>query len=228
MDFASWEMPSVDLRLWRIDASDALVSLVGDAATPFFSSGNVVSESSVDPFELLHLIDLAPGEYALELVRQTDAVPAPWDVALAWSMSCPSALTYCTPKLSSIGCLPQIDTRGFASASDPNVFEVRASQVINNKNGLLFYGFAPAALPFLGGTLCVLPPLRRTTLQNAGGNQPPNDCSGTYTFDMRTQIQSGANPSLQPGADVFAQYWFRDPAGGGTGLSNATQFAICQ
>ena len=39
-----------------------------------FGSGNVVSESGVDNVELLHVRDLAPGDYALRIMRTDDEV----------------------------------------------------------------------------------------------------------------------------------------------------------
>jgi hypothetical protein len=59
---------------------------------------------------------------------------------------------------------------------------VSASQVLNNKNGLLFWGPSAQASPFAGGTKCIAAPTRRTPLQGSGGNPPPNDCSGSYSF----------------------------------------------
>lgn len=228
-DFGGWLQPEVNLRLWRLDANDALVTLVGDAAASVFAAGNVESRSAVDNVELVHVEGLVPGEYALEVWRAQDFTFLSWDVALAWSMTCPEPTTYCTAKASTAGCVPLVSTQGFASAQDPNPFLVRADQVPNNKNGLLFYGFQPAALPFLGGTLCVQPPLRRTSIQDSSGNPPPDDCSGTFLFDLRALIQGGSDPNLAPGRDVFGQYWFRDPpATGGTGLSDAVGFSICQ
>ena len=136
---------------------------------------------------------------------------------------------YCTPKINSLGCIPRIDVEGIApSVSVPLAFDVLGTSVLNNKNGLLFYGLAgTAAIPFLGGTLCAQPPLRRTPLQNAGGTPPPSsNCSGSYTFDINAWAQSGADPALVAGASAYCQYWSRDPLhpdGTGTGLSSAMQ-----
>ena len=139
--------------------------------------------------------------------------------------------TYCTAKVNSQGCTPATAASGIPSLSDPNPFTISAAQVLNLKNGLLFYGYNSAAIaPFQGGTLCVLPPLRRTAVQNSGGTAPPtNDCSGTYSFDMNALIQSGADPFLTLGQQVNAQFWSRDPAigdGTGTGLTDAVQFVV--
>ena len=115
--------------------------------------------------------------------------------------------------------------------SDPTPFLVTASQVINKKFGILFYGPGTDSKPFQGGTLCVSGKIVRTQVQSSGGNPPPDDCSGTYSYDFNARIQGGADASLVQGAVVRCQYWYRDPsdpAGFGSGLTNALEFTICQ
>jgi hypothetical protein len=134
--------------------------------------------------------------------------------------------TYCTGKVNSQGCVPAIAFQGQASASSSNPFSVTASQVVPERIGLLFYGFAPRAAPFQGGLHCVQPPTPRTTAQSSG---PGGLCGGSFSFDMNPWIQSGIDLRLVPGTLVCAQYWYRDPgepAGFDTGLSNAIQFSI--
>lgn len=135
---------------------------------------------------------------------------------------------YCTAKVNSKGCLPTMGAMGDASASAAMPFELTATQVISNKASILFYGVGgEAAIPFQGGLLCVQPPIRRTPVQNSGGNPPPEDCSGSLSFDMNAHIQSGVDPNLIPGVDVHAQYWFRDPqAASTTGLTDGATFTV--
>lgn len=138
---------------------------------------------------------------------------------------------FCTPKLTSNGCLPQIAFSGSPSSVDPTPFLITASQVLNGKNGLLFYGYGTqAGTPFLGGTLCAQPPLRRLPLQNSLGSPPPaNDCSGVYGFDFNARIQGGADALLVPGQEIGVQWWLRDPQqtdGTGVGLTDALGFHI--
>lgn len=139
-------------------------------------------------------------------------------------------VVFCTAKTNSQGCTPQVAFAGRASASDPSAFDVSASQVLNQKNGLLFYGYGAIAAPFLGGTLCAQPPLRRTPVQGSLGNAGPDDCSGAYKLDFNAWIQGGSDPFLVPGAQVAAQYWSRDPAhvdGTGAALTDAVLFGVC-
>ena len=84
-------------------------------------------------------------------------------------------------------------------------FSIGATQVINEKSGLLLYGLAADNLPFQGGVLCVGAPRRRTPLQLSGGSSGVTDCSGAYSFDFRSRIQSSVDSELVAGAEVFAQ-----------------------
>ena len=155
-------------------------------------------------------------------------VSAPYSGAAYVFDAAPAVEAYCTGKPNSQGCTPAMDWSGTPSASSASPFLLTCADVLNQKSGLLFYGFASAALPFQGATLCVLPPVKRTDLQNSLGNAlPPEDCSGAFAFDMNAEIQSGADALLVRGAAVFAQYWARDPAASfGTSLSNAVLFEI--
>lgn len=146
-----------------------------------------------------------------------------WDYAIPPGAS----TTYCVAKLNSQGCVPEMTYSGIPSLTDPTPYTVGAISVLNNKSGLLFYGYAQASVPFQGGIKCVAAPTKRTALQSAGGNPPPDDCTGVYAYDFNARIQSGVDPSLAAGAVVFAQYWSRDPfAPYTTGLTDAVSFTI--
>jgi hypothetical protein len=82
-NLVTWNLMNVDLRLYRVDGV-TLVPLVGDAGLPYFSSGNVVSESDVDNVELVVVRDLAPGEYVFEVKRQSGGNTMP--IGIAWIM----------------------------------------------------------------------------------------------------------------------------------------------
>ena len=133
---------------------------------------------------------------------------------------------YCTAKLNSQTCTPEMAFSGVPSVSDPNPFDLTASGIVASKDGLLFYGTSAYDKPFQGGWLCVLPPIKRTAVQNAGGFIP---CEGTFGHDFNALIQGGGDPNLVVDAEVFAQYWYRDPAdpaGYGSGLTDACRFRI--
>lgn len=148
---------------------------------------------------------------------------------LAFQSSCTGMPTaYCSAKVNSQGCTPAMQWQGAPSASSTQPFLLQAVQVLNNKAGFLFYGFAPDAQPFSGGTLCVQAPLRRTQVQNSGGSPPPEDCSGVFAFDFNQHVRLGVDPNLVVGAAVFAQHWYRDPsASHNSGLTDALRLALC-
>jgi predicted outer membrane repeat protein len=137
---------------------------------------------------------------------------------------------YCTAKINSQLCIPSIGFQGWASASNFAPFEITATQVLNQKSGLLFYGYQPTSAPFQGGILCVDAPIRRTPVMTSGGSPSGTDCTGTYSLDFNAYIAGGADPLLATvGRPVYAQYWSRDPqAPFSTGLTDALSFRICQ
>jgi hypothetical protein len=137
-----------------------------------------------------------------------------------------SVVVYCTGKTNSLGCVPAIATNGVQPSKSVGNFTVSCSQVINQKNGLLFFGFSPASAPFQGGTLCAAPPTIRTPSQSSGGSGAGSDCSGSYSFTFSTAQMNTLG--LDPGETVYAQFWMRDPQSPSTtGLSNAVQFTVC-
>ena len=135
--------------------------------------------------------------------------------------------TYCAGKVNSALCMPAIDFAGIPSLTSGAAFDITATNILRSKTGLLFYGYATNNVLFQGGTLCVQGPLRRTAVQESGGDSS-NECSGTYTFDMNARIRSGIDPQLTTGQFVAAQYYYRDPGDSfTTGLTNAVSFIIC-
>ncbi len=130
--------------------------------------------------------------------------------AWIWKLDPPLVEVYCTAKITAQGCVPAIGSTGTPSVSSPQPFLVTAAQLTPQKPGMLFYGFAPNAAPFLGGLLCVKAPLMRTPVQNSGGSLQ-TACSGSFSYDLNARIQSGADDALVVGEDVYLQYWFRDP-----------------
>lgn len=147
-------------------------------------------------------------------------------VALS-NTSVPRPQIFCTPKLTSLWCLPGIDASGSASVTSPVPFQIGAADLLNQKTGLLFYGYGANAAVFQGGTLCCQPPVRRTNTQSTGGLSGASSCTGSLVFDMNERIRSGVDPALASGATVAAQYYFRDPQDGwGIGLSDGLLFQI--
>ena len=184
-----------------------------------------------DPDPILNYMDytndICMEEFTLEQVRRMRCSMEFYRPQLFTVIGGPNASTYCTAKKNTENCLPQIAFAGTPSESYAGPFNLMAERVLNNKNGLLFYGIGRNNLPFLGGTLCVQTPIRRTTVQNSGGNPPPDDCSGTFVFDMNPLIQLDLDPQLFPGSTFNSQYWSRDPLSSfGASLTDAAEATI--
>ncbi len=133
---------------------------------------------------------------------------------------------YCTAKVSSSGCVPAMGFSGVPSATAPSGFTVKASQVEPGKPGILFYSVTgPRALPFQGGFLCMETPIQRLPPQSSGsGGLPP--CTGVLSLDLNA---AGICASIGQGNLGWIQGWFRDPPSpGGTGLTDAIEFTVCQ
>ncbi len=141
----------------------------------------------------------------------------------------PAPTVYCTARTNSLGCLTSIAFSGAPDANAGSGFVISATNIVNNKAGLLFYGVdGVTALPFQGGFLCVKSPTTRTPSQNSLGSPPPTaDCSGTFAYDFNVRIAAGVDARLVAGASVAAQYWSRDPAAAfTTNLTDAVSFVI--
>jgi probable HAF family extracellular repeat protein len=135
--------------------------------------------------------------------------------------------TYCTAKVNSLGCSPAIGSIGYASVGSNQPFLITCGNVLNNKSGLLFYGFGQIAAPFQGGYLCVQPPSTRTPVQLSGGSTGLPSCTGQYSYDFNALIRSGVDTRLFQGVNTCAQFWMRDPASFPTvGLSDGLGFLI--
>lgn len=144
-------------------------------------------------------------------------------------------LTYCTSSLTSGGCEPSMSSVGLPRVSQNAGFLVGCSDVPNNKFGLFFYGFGGRqAVPFGGGTFCMLTPVVRTPVMNAGGNPVSvNDCSGAFSLDFNAYSKGllgvAPHPALNiVGQRVAVQCWGRDPQGAvaTTFLSDALEFVV--
>lgn len=143
---------------------------------------------------------------------------------------CAIPTTYCTSKVNSQLCAPAIDISGPPSASGGSACLVTASNMLNNRTGLLLYSYQASATSFQGGYLCVAAPRRRTPVQASGGSPTGSDCSGAYSFDFTAYITSGIDPQLQVVGQSFAcQYWARDPQDAwGSSLTDAVYGVVCQ
>ena len=155
-------------------------------------------------------------------------------VGLAFGPAC-VVERYCTAKQNSLGCLPQIAGGGVPSASARCCFVVSASNVRNNRVGILLYGTSGrAAVPFHGGTLCVSPPIRRAPqVSSAGTPAPAQDCSGRWELDFNAFLAgtlendpAAVAAPFPAGTRLNCQWWGRDTPGNAA-LTDALEFELC-
>ncbi|MCK6445581.1 MAG: hypothetical protein L6Q99_04250 [Planctomycetes bacterium] len=134
---------------------------------------------------------------------------------------------YCTAKQNSAGCTPKVGATGAPSLGGTDSFFLWAYDVLPQKSGILFWGLQPNAAPFLGGTLCVKPPLVRSSVFSTHPLVGLWSCDAAYSFQFRQSEMT--SHGLVVGATVHAQFWSRDPgfaAPNNVGLSNAVQFTL--
>ncbi len=129
----------------------------------------------------------------------------------------PAPTALCPGKLNSQACIPSIEVEGFPSATGNQGFWVRATDVINQKPGMLLIGVnGSASTPFGGGTLCLAPPYYTTIVRSSSGNPTGADCSGIWQLDLEQEIRRrehlGWPPTFSPGQVVYLQWFGRDPA----------------
>ncbi len=240
------------VQVWSFEYDGVSVNNFQNRTAEIVATGGALSTISSfgqDGYGELYICDLAGGR-VYKIVDaagvkdcNANSVADACDIAVGTSLDAnqnaipdececsPGPAVYCTPKLNSQGCLPVVSTLGTPKIVGPYPFLIQADQVLNNMNGILFYGYAAGSIPFQGGTLCITGSVVRTALQNSGGNPgSATDCSGDYGFDFSAYVLSGADPMLIAGQQFNAQFWGRDindPAGFGSSLSDAVEFVLC-
>jgi hypothetical protein len=125
--------------------------------------------------------------------------------------------SYCTSSVNSTGSAAEISASGSASAAAGDL-ELSAFAV-PHKPGIFVHGSDRTELPFGNGFLCTRSGIARGAVTQPTGNV------AQYVYDNSDPLHSVA--AFVNTTRNF-QYWFRDPAGGGTffNTSNAISIAI--
>ena len=84
-NFTGGTLANFNITLRRINPNGSFQNLTGNAGLPYFSAGNVISNSSVDNVEHLFVHNLQPGDYLIEIER-IDSMTGTRNIALAWLM----------------------------------------------------------------------------------------------------------------------------------------------
>jgi hypothetical protein len=194
----------------------------GSAETVLAQSSTLTGEGT---FEFPHTIDTSARTW-YRVYTETNGGNA-YGNPVFFQPSTSDPVAYCASTPVTQGCSLDVAFSGFPSATSTSPFLISASPSPSNRNGIFFYGFSPSYTPFNAGTLCVQPPIQRTPVQNSGGNPPPSDCSGSFSFDFNAHIATGSDAQLLPGTTVYSQFWFRSPGDpGNSAMSQAAAFTI--
>lgn len=139
----------------------------------------------------------------------------PWETNDNEQPACPLPIPYGVGKVTSNSTLPYLAWVGTPSL-DTNDFSIRLIDGLPLKATIAFYGVAPAAAPFFGGTRYVANPVQRMGLVQT-------DITGAVTIPVPIDAS-------MPGATRYYQCWFRDPFhpdGTNVGLSAALEVNFC-
>lgn len=146
--------------------------------------------------------------------------------SLAADNELPLPLAYCTAKASTAGCLASMTTSDPAAlpVSGAADYSVVVTAMEGQRPGIFFTGLTPAATPFLGGTLCIQPPIKRSLNLFSFGTS--GACDGSYAMLVNDGNVIPAGFDAGPGATSFLQAWYRDPLnpdGTGAALSDGLE-----
>ena len=227
--------PSVFATTDFISIRGDMVAVAGTATMKAYDlSGSLIASQTVPDVSTGLILSInMPGIHSVVLTQSSGSIGL--DDLTFHTVVASVAISYCTAKVNSLGCTPQIGFTGVPSASAGSGFVVSVSSVINNKSGLYIYtNGGRAAAPFSGGLRCISTPIKRSIALNSGGNPSPNDCSGVYALDMNAFSLGalGGSPApflLVPGSLVDAQVWGRVngfAAPNNATLSNALEYAV--
>lgn len=180
-------------------------------------------------------IPLAGGSYDLQSLEFTaDGLQLLVAIEHVIYALTPALDTFCTVGTTAGGCAPTISGAGLPSASAASGFTIAVTRVDAQRQGLVIYGldntgFTPQPWGAGGGAyMCLKSPTQRSGARFSGGTAAT--CDGALALDWNScrAANSGAlGQPFAPGARVFAQGWFRDPASAKTtALSNGLTFVV--
>lgn len=120
---------------------------------------------------------------------------------------------FCEATENSSGSSAGIHAAGSTSFS-ANELVLQAGPAPANTPGLFFFGLGQQEVPFGDGFLCVSGPQWRL-------GAAPTDANGFVVHPFDVHSPAALDAGLGAGSRVHFQYWFRDPAAGGTGFNTS-------
>lgn len=134
--------------------------------------------------------------------------------------------SYCAAGTSVNGCVARLTASGAPSASSGAGFVLTTLELDGQRSALSFLSVSyPLVQPWAPGSsssLCVTPPIVRTSLRFSAGT--PGACDGSISIDANGFI---APAPWHAGQIAFAQTWVRDPlAPKGSQISNGLAFEL--
>ena len=170
------------------------------------------------------------GSTYTDFAWQPSQAETPDDVNTGQTFTGDCFATYCTAGTSASGCQATLSGTGTPSATAVSGFDLSATDVEGNKDGLFFFSSnGRQANAWGNGTSfqCVAPPVKRAGL--LAGNGTNGACDAVFTQDINTLWNTFPAKNPGAGAVVQAQLWYRDPfntSNQTTSLSDAIEFAV--
>ena len=191
---------------------------------------NTVGSSGVNRWGDYSLTSIDPtDDQTLWTIQEHTRATDTWGTRIAkleYPSPCPDPSAYCTISPNSAGAGAEITYSGSSSVAAADLGLV-AFGCPSGKNGLFYYGPNQISVPFGNGVRCV-----------GGGGIGTFRLSPQQTdmFGIATRALSFTSPPTGSGPGALAvgttwnfQFWYRDPAGGGSGFntSNGLNVTMC-
>jgi len=160
---------------------------------------------------LLANVDVIPS---LDGITVSDGRLNLHGAALAISSWGDGTSNYCRTSPNSVGPGALISSTGSTSIA-ANDFTLIANGGVPLQIGLFYYGSTQIEVPFGDGFRCV-----GGSIARLNPPQPSDGFGDSWRWVDFTQPPANAGPNqITPGSTWYFQFWYRDPAGGGSGFN---------
>ena len=213
-------LSGLSLSYWSehrgVEAGEELVLEFRNAAGNWIELDRLTSNGVDENNYVLQSVSLPAGAYHDEFQFQFRAEVS--DATDDWFIDdvtidngCSAPANYCIGAANSFSAFGAFMSSTGSTSVSANNLTLIAGDAIPGQFGIFYFGPLQAQAPFGEGFRCVAGSTKRMPLQTANGSG-----LATRVVDLNN-LPSGA--SIQAGDTVNFQFWFRDPAGGGTGFN---------